>query len=125
MMVHPVIEYASSVWDPYTFTNTSKLESIQRRAVRFCFNDFSNHSSVTKILSKLNLPLLQARRYEAKLLTFYNIINGYLTVLINDLNPKLSSLRSGYFYQPVTLIDSYKFTSSTPPLNYGTNSLSM
>jgi len=110
IMVRPIIEYASSVWDLYTFTNTSKLESIQRRAARFCFDDFSNHSSVTKMLSKLNLPLLQARRSEAKLLTFYKIINGYLTVPIDDLNPKLPSLRSGYFYQPMTLIDSYKFS---------------
>jgi len=79
-------------------------------AARICFDDFSNHSSVTKMLSKLNLPLLQARGSEAKLLTFYKIINGYLTVPTNDLNPKLPGLRSGYFYQPMKLIDAYKFS---------------
>jgi len=72
----------------------------------------SNHSSVTEMLSKLNLPLLQARTSEAKLLTFYKIINGYLTVPTDDLNPKLPSLRSGYFYQPITLKDSSFFPST-------------
>jgi len=117
-MVRPIIEYASSVWDPYTSTNTSKLESIQRRAARYCFDDFSNHSSVTKMLSKLNLPLSQARRSEAKLLTFYKIINGYFTVPIDDLNPKLSLPTN----DTNRLIN---FPSFPPPLNYGTNSLSM
>ena len=39
-MVRPVLEYASTVWDPlysypYTSTNINKLQSVQRRAARF------------------------------------------------------------------------------------------
>ena len=37
-MVRPIIEYAASVWDPHTLSN---IESIQKTAARFCFNDFS------------------------------------------------------------------------------------
>ena len=62
IMVRPVTEYAASVWDPYTLSNINKLESIQRTAARFCFNNFSRFLSVTNMLTSLNLPPLQARR---------------------------------------------------------------
>ena len=31
-LVRPVLEYASTVWDPYTEENIKKIESVQRRA---------------------------------------------------------------------------------------------
>ena len=31
-IVWPILEYASTVWDPYTNVNITKLESVQRRA---------------------------------------------------------------------------------------------
>ena len=42
-LVHSLIqtmEYASSVWDPYTNTNIKKLEMIQRRVARFVKGDY-------------------------------------------------------------------------------------
>jgi hypothetical protein len=39
-LVRPSIEYASSVWDPYTRNNIHQLEAIQRRAARFVCNNF-------------------------------------------------------------------------------------
>ena len=56
MIVRPIVEYASSVWAPHTHTNINQLESIQRRAARFCYNNFSRFSSVTRMMSSLNLP---------------------------------------------------------------------
>ena len=38
-MVRPIVEYASSVWDPHTSLNIQKVESIQRRAVLTTFLD--------------------------------------------------------------------------------------
>ena len=38
-MVRPIIEFASPVWDPHTALHVNKIESIQRSAVRFCFNN--------------------------------------------------------------------------------------
>ena len=85
----------------------NKLESIQRTAARFCFNDFSSYPSVTDMLHSLDLPLLQS-----KLTTFYKIINGHLVVPTVDLSPKFPSLTSGYYHQPMTLIDAYKSSFS-------------
>ena len=33
--VRPVLEYRSTVWDPYTLSPTRKLESVQRSAARY------------------------------------------------------------------------------------------
>lgn len=61
-MVRPIVEYALSVWDLYTMTNINKVEAIQTTTARFCFNDFSRHSSVTSMLTVLDLPILKSRK---------------------------------------------------------------
>jgi hypothetical protein len=47
-LVRPNLEYAATVWDPYTKFNINKLEKCQRRAARFVNGDSSRESSVTK-----------------------------------------------------------------------------
>ena len=73
-MVHPVMEYASSVWDPHTCVNINQLEAVQRSAARMCYKDFSRFSSVSTMLTDLNLPTLQSRRKKLKLQMLYKII---------------------------------------------------
>ena len=34
-MVHPILEYGSSVWDPYTDKVQEELEKVQKRVTRF------------------------------------------------------------------------------------------
>ena len=34
-LVRPIMEYATSVWDPYYNTDINKLEKVQRRAARW------------------------------------------------------------------------------------------
>ena len=109
-MVGPIIEYASSVWDPHTTINIQKLESIQKRAARFCFNNFSKYCSVSSLQSALSLPSLQSRRKKAKLVILYKLINGILCIPTDNLSPIYPVLRSGYYKQLSTRIDSYKFS---------------
>ena len=45
-MVHPILEYTSSVWDLHLNINIQKLESAQIRAARLCLGDHSRYSSV-------------------------------------------------------------------------------
>ena len=59
--VRPILEYACSVWDPYTETNIKKLESVQRRAARFVLNRYQNTASVTEMIEQLKWPSLQHR----------------------------------------------------------------
>jgi len=77
-MVHRIAEYTSIIWAPNT------LESIQRRAARFCYNDFSSYSSVTAMMLSLNMSTLENRRSKAKLITKYKVLNDNLDVPKNN-----------------------------------------
>ena len=57
-MVRPILEYASSVWDPHTTANIQKLESVQRRAAaqRMDLSDVKP-STLSRILLALRCSL--------------------------------------------------------------------
>ena len=78
-IVRPILEYASSVWDPHTTKLIRKLEMIQRRAARFCLNRHHNTFSVDAMLTTLAWPTLQQRRKQARLTMLYKIRNGLVT----------------------------------------------
>ena len=63
----PLVEYASTVWDPNIEDLQCKIESVQRKAVHWITNDWRCCSSLTKMLEKLGLNKLQERRSIAKL----------------------------------------------------------
>ena len=107
-MVHPILEYVSTIWDPHTNVNINKLESVQLRSARFCLGDYSHYSSVTSMLQLLDLPCLQFRRKLAKLTTLFKLINGNLHILSNSLIPNHCDSGDGYFTQIQCRIDSYK-----------------
>jgi len=48
-MVHPILEYCSSVWDLHLAKDINELEKVQRRAARWTVSDYSWSSSVTTI----------------------------------------------------------------------------
>ena len=78
-MVRPVLKYASTVWDPHTSANLNKIQpSVQRRAARFCLNKISNSSSITAILSSLNLPPLAIIRDEEIFRDIDEVINNFI-----------------------------------------------
>ena len=51
--VHPLLEYAASVWDPYSQKNIAKTEAVQRQVARFILSRFRNTSSVNSMLEAL------------------------------------------------------------------------
>ena len=38
-LVRSILEYSSTVWDPFYQKDIDRLERVQRRAARFVFND--------------------------------------------------------------------------------------
>jgi hypothetical protein len=38
-LVRTLVEYASTVWNPYTKTEINKIEAVQRRAARYVVNN--------------------------------------------------------------------------------------
>ena len=87
-LVRPKLEYASSVWNPYRQHNISKIESVQRRAARFVFNDYSRYSHVTPMIQSLGWDSLHHRRLLPQGTMFYIIYMGHVGIsLPSDVRP--------------------------------------
>lgn len=72
-LVRPKIEYASAIWDPVQAYLIQNIESLQNRAVRFIFSDYSRHSSITALRDRAELEPLSHRRQVARLSLFHKL----------------------------------------------------
>ena len=113
-LVRPLLEYSSSVWDPHTKTLVNKIEMIQRRAARFCHNDYKTieKGCVAEMIRKLNLEPLNIRRTNKRLTIFHKAINGHLALPIGHLQPVLRRTRhlNSKAYNTIhTIKDCYKY----------------
>ena len=79
-LVRPQVEYASTIWSPYTKTNIDKVEMIQRRAIRWVKRDYSPHSSVTAMQEELGWRSLEHRRLDCRLIMFYKIYHNLVAI---------------------------------------------
>ena len=68
--------------------NISKIESVQRRAARFVFNDYSRYSHVTPMVQSLGWDSLHHRRLLSQGTMFYKIYMGHVGIsLPSDVRP--------------------------------------
>ena len=79
-LVRSILEYSSTVWDPFYQKDIDRLEMVQRRAARFVLNDYKPLSSVTSMVSQLGWKPLAERRREHRLSLLYKIINGLVAI---------------------------------------------
>ena len=79
-LVRSVLDYSSTVWDPYLQKDIDCLESIQRRAARFVYNDYGRTTSVTEMMKKLDRKPLSERRWEHLLILMYKIVNDLIAI---------------------------------------------
>ena len=95
------MEYASTIWNPYTKQNTPKIEIVQRRAARWVKNNYSTYDSVSTMLDNLCWRSLENRRINSRVVMFQRIIYGYVAIQIPT-----------YFEKP------QRFTRHMHPLSY-------
>ena len=79
-ILSPKLEYACSIWDPYTAVNIKTLEGVQRRSACFVCNKFSYHESVTSMLKELDWPFHQQRRAKKRMALFHRVVNETVDV---------------------------------------------
>jgi hypothetical protein len=79
-LVRPQLEYASAIWSPYTKSNITKVEQVQRRATRWVRNDYTPLSSVTAMQNELGWRSLEHRRLDARLIMFYKIYHNIVAI---------------------------------------------
>ena len=77
-LVHPILDYASTVWNPHLMKNIRKLEAVQRRATKLI--PFFYNLTYSERLQELNLPSLLYRRTRMDLIMTYKILNNLVSV---------------------------------------------
>lgn len=102
--VRPLLEYASSTWDPHTAKNISSLEAVQRRAARWVTQDYHQTSSVDAMMDTLGWPTLQSRRTRARLQMFHKIHHGLASVDSSSLPSVAPTRRSSRLNHPFSYL---------------------
>ena len=77
-LVRPILDYASTIWNPHHLGNIRELENIQRRATKFI--PTLENLPYSDRLQSLNLPSLSYRRNRMDLIMTYKILNGAVLV---------------------------------------------
>ena len=83
-LVRPLLEYACTLWDPWSKKNINQLEAVQRRSARFAMGDHSRYSSVTAMLKELRWTTLVERRTRFKAVMLYRIVNHQVAIRTED-----------------------------------------
>ena len=105
-LVHPILNYGASIWDPHTQNNIHKLEKVNKRAARFVTGNYTlEHGQTEKNLSLLNWPTLQEQRKHHKLTLMYKINNNIIHAPTEDLQP--NPRKPLNFHVPQSSIDAH------------------
>ena len=109
--IRSILEYASTVWEPYTKSSTEKLEAIQRCAARFVVSDYDYSSSISNILNQLDWPSLAIRRQVSRLVMFYKIVHQYVALELPNKIVLFNTITRGHnmkYRTPFYRVDVYK-----------------
>ena len=81
-MVRPVLDYASTVWDPHHQGDIKILEQVQRRAAIYGYNDYTTCTPgcVTSMVKDIGWESLEDRRSIARLSLLYKMHHGLVDV---------------------------------------------
>ena len=79
-----ILEFAYSLWGPYTKENITQLEQVQRGAARYVTNRYHNTSSIRNMIEHLNWQSLADRRSDARLVMLYKISHELVAVPKTD-----------------------------------------
>ena len=94
-MVHPILEYGSSVWDSYYDGLNDELEKVQKRAAWFVTRNYTfEESSMAGILAELKLETLQKKRKDNRLILLYKGLKGKARTPTDDLIPMIRRCRN-------------------------------
>ena len=112
-MVHPILEYGSSVWDPLTGKLQEELEKVQNHAERFVTRNYVYETgSMTDIFGQMKWESLKKRRKDNRLILLYKGLKGKARIP-TDLIPKTRRGRNQHslaFQIPSASKDVYKYS---------------
>ena len=114
-IVRPKLEYASASWDPHYKKDISTLERVQRKAARFCLQNFSKTASVTDMLSDLKWDTLETRRKKNRLTLMYKLSHNLVDInteehLIPNSELRTRNSHAFKYRKPKVSKDVFKFS---------------
>lgn len=82
-LVRSTLEYGAIIWDPYLQCDIDKIERVQRKAVRFISGDYQSRDTgcINKMLCDWELPTLQDRRKEMRLVFLFKVVEGLVPAI--------------------------------------------
>ena len=82
-LVLSVLEYGSTLRDPYLQQDINKLEQVQRKAARFVSGDYKSRTpgSMQKLLQKLDQLPLQVRCQQLRLTFLFKVVEGMVPAM--------------------------------------------
>ena len=87
-LVRPVLEYGSSVWDPWGILLQEEFEKVQKRVARFVTGNYIYETgSMTGILWQLNWESLKKRRRDSRIIMLYKGLKSAASIPTNDVPP--------------------------------------
>ena len=113
IVVRPVLEYSSTVWDPHQTSDIHNLEQVQRRAAPFVHRSYTERTPgcVTNMVQSLGWESLQQRRYTDRLSMLFRIQHGLVDVTTDYIQPNETLKRgSQSLCQLQATQDIYKFS---------------
>ena len=119
-MVGPILEYGSSVWDPYTDKSQEELEKVQNREYET--------GRMTGILGQLKCESLKNSIKDNRLILLYKGRKGKDRIPTDDLIPKTSRGRNQHslaFQYPLLVKISISIASSPRLSGTGMTSLNL
>ena len=108
---------------PYLQKDVDSLERVQRKANRWVTSTYDRKSSVSRLMSELQLETLQERRRIQRLTFMYKILNDQVAVPAEliDLELSVRTSRGDYnqqkLYKPRTHSTEYQKSRSIPEWN--------
>ena len=97
-MVCPILEYGSSVWEPYTDKLQEELEKVKNLAARFMTRNYVYETgSMTGVLGQLKWESLKKRRKDNRIILLCKCLKGKARIPTDDLIPKTRRGKNQHF----------------------------
>ena len=114
-LVRPKLEYASAACDPFLKKDISALERVQRKAARFCSQNYNRDASVTDMIKDLGWATMETRRRQSRLTLMYKLTYGLIDIdsreyLINHSESRTMGSHQFKFRVPYGNKDVFKFS---------------
>ena len=127
-LCRPLVEYASSVWDPVLEYQIYNIEIVQHRAIRFIC-DLKVRVSISAAIDTLELDNLSERRKKSRHNLFLIILSNEechealsysYDELMNTGSPDMGVTRAVSMGEPQTILqDRQPITTASCPVQYG------